>query len=73
MEDRNKGIKDLFKEVIAENHLNLGNKPDDLNQEAKSAPNKIISDRHTPRHHNKTVENQNQAPNTKDIRNIMYK
>lgn len=50
---KEKGIK-LSKQIIAENHLNLGNEPDILMQEAQKVLNKITDTLKT--HYNETIK-----------------
>ena len=48
-EEKEKGIENIFEEIMAENFPNL--KETDIKiQEAKRVPNKVNSNRHTPRH-----------------------
>lgn len=56
-----KGPRKLFEEIMTENFLNLGKETDILVQESHRVPNKINSQRTTPRHnmrfyaHNQTT------------------
>ena len=49
-EEREKGAKNLFEEIIAETLPNLGKETDIQIQEAQRAPNKINPRRSIPRH-----------------------
>ena len=49
-EEREKGIKNIFKEIIAENFPNLKKETDILVQESQRVPNKKNPNRLTPRH-----------------------
>ena len=45
-----KGVENIFEEIMAENFLNLKKKTDIQIQEAQRAPNKLNPNRPTPRH-----------------------
>ena len=47
---REKGMENIFEEIMAENFPNLKKETDVQIQEAQSVPNKINPKRHTPRH-----------------------
>ena len=49
-EDREKGIKDVFEEIMGENFTNLKEETDIQVQEKQRVPNKMDSNRSTPRH-----------------------
>ena len=49
-EEREKGIKNVFKEIMAENFPNLKKETDIEVQEAQRVPNKMNPNRPTPRH-----------------------
>ena len=47
---REKGMENIFEEIMAENFPNLKKETDVQIQEAQRVPNKINPKRHTPRH-----------------------
>ena len=47
---REKGMENIFEEIMAENFTNLKKETDVQIQEAQRVPNKINPKRHTPRH-----------------------
>ena len=49
-EEKEKGIKNLFEDIMAKNFLKLKKEKDTQIQEAKRAPNKLNLKRPTPRH-----------------------
>ena len=49
-EEREKGIKTVFEEIMAENFPNLKKETDIQVQEAQRIPNKVNPNRPTPRH-----------------------
>jgi len=48
--EKKEGVQHLFKEIIAENILNLGKEKESQMQEAQRIPNKINPRSSTPRH-----------------------
>lgn len=66
-EEIEKCIEHIFKAIIAENCLNLGNEPDTINQKAQRFKQNKTKLTHYKTRCNSTIEGQRQEQNIKNI------